>query len=149
MTVGPFPLAVVIDRLRAKVPLAKSIGTAADLHTALDVPPNTSPALYVLAEERGGPGKYSGPATIQNVDVLLKVVRLVRSASGEKHGRGAREKADQIAAQIRTALIGWTPDAAFEAITFNAGRDDSYHGGWLAGQELFRTSYRIQTEAAP
>jgi len=149
MTVGPFPLAEVIDRLRAKVPLAKSIGTAADLHVALDVPPTANPALYVLAEERGGPGKYSGPATIQNVDVTLKIVRLVRSASGQKHGRGAREQADQIAGQIRTALIGWTPGDAFEAITFQAGRDDSYRGGWLAGQELFRTSYRIHTEAAP
>jgi len=149
MGVGPFPVAGVIDRLRKQVPLVKSIGTAADLHTALDVPPNTSPALYVLIEERGSPAKYSGQVTIQNVDVLLKVVRLVRSASGQKHGRGAREQADQIARQIRAALIGWTPDDAFEAITFQSGRDDSYRGGWLAGQELFRTSYRIQTEAAP
>jgi len=149
MNVGPFPVAGVIDRLRKHVPLAKSIGTAADLYTALDVPPNTNPALYVLIEERGGDAKYSGQATIQNVDVLLKVVRLVRSASGEKHGRGAREKADALAGQIRAALIGWTPDAAFEAITFQSGRDDSYRGGWLAGQELLRTSYRIHTEAAP
>jgi len=149
MTVGPFPLANVIARLRARVPLAAAIGTAADLDTALDVPPTANPALYVLAEEHGGPGKYSGQATIQNVDVILKVVRLVRSASREKHGRGAREKADAIAAEIRAALIGWTPGAAFEAITFQSGRDDRYRGGWLAGQELFRTSYRIHTEAAP
>jgi len=149
MNVGPFPLAGVIDRLRKHVLQAKSIGTAADLHTALDVPPNTSPALYVLAEERGSPAKYSGQATIQNVDVVLKIVRLVRSASGEKHGRGAREKADALAGQIRAALIGWTPGDAFEAITFQAGRDDRYRGGWLAGQEIFRTSYRIHTEAAP
>jgi len=149
MNVGPFPLVGVMARLRQHVPLAKSIGTAADLHTALDTPPNANPALYVLTEERGSPAKYSGQATIQNVDVVLKVVRLVRSASGEKHGRGAREKADAIAAQIRAALIGWAPGDAFEAITFQAGRDDSYRGGWLAGQELFRTSYRIQTEATP
>jgi len=149
MTVGPFPLAGVIARLRAKVPLAKSIGTAADLHTALETPPNAQPALYVLAEERGSPAKYSGQATIQNVDVILKIVRLVRSASGQKHGRGARELADQIAGEIRAALIGWTPGDAFEAITFQSGRDDSYRSGWLAGQELFRTSYRIHTEAAP
>jgi len=149
MNVGPFPLAGVMARLRAHVPQAKAIGTAADLHTALDVPPTTQPALYVLTEERGSPAKYSGQATIQNVDVVLKVVRFVRSASGEKHGRGAREKADQIAGQIRAALIGWTPGDAFEAITFQSGRDDSYRGGWLAGQEIFRTSYRIHTEAAP
>jgi len=149
MGVGPFPLAEVLERLRTHVPQAKSIGTAADLHTALDVPPNTQPALYVLAEERGSPVKYSGQATVQNVDVVLKVVRLVRSASGEKHGRGARKKSDALTGEIRMALIGWTPGDAFEALTFQAGRDDSYRGGWLAGQEIFRTSYRIHTEALP
>jgi len=145
--VGPFPLAEVIDRLKAHVPLAKVIGTAADLDSAVEIPPNANPALYVLTEERGGEGKYSGPVTIQNVEVILKVVRLVRSASGEKHGRGARKKTDEIAGQIRAALIGWTPGDAFEAITFQSGRDDQYRSGWLAGQELFRTQYRIQHQA--
>jgi len=149
MNVGPFPLSEVMTRLRAKVSLAKVIGTAADLDAAVEVPPNAQPALYVLMDERGGPNKYSGAVTIQNVDVSLKIVRLVRSAAGEKRGSGAREKADELTAQLRAALIGWTPGSAFEAITFSASRDDRYRAGWLAGQEHFQTSYRIQHEAAP
>jgi len=149
MNVGPFPLSEVMTRLRAQVPSAKSIGTAADLNAALDIPSNAQPAVYVLADERGSPAKYSGSVTIQNVEVSLKIVRLVRSASGEKHGRGAREKSDALSGELRTALIGWTPGDAFEAISFSASRDDGYRGGWLAGQEQFRTSYRIHTEAAP
>jgi len=149
MNVGPFPLSEVIQRLRAKVPLAKIIGTAADLEAAVDVPPNAQPAVYVLMDERGGQSKYSGQATIQNVDVTVKIIRLVRSVAGEKRGSGAREKADELTAQIRAALIGWTPGSAFQALTLMSGRDDRYRAGWLAGQEHFQTSYRIHTEAAP
>jgi len=149
MNVGPFPAAEVMARLRAKVPLAKSIGTAATLDAAVEMPPNAQPALYVLTDEHGGPGKYSGPLTVQNVEVNIRIVYLVRSASGEKHGIGARAKADELITQLRAALIGWTPASAFEALTFSSGRDDRYRTGWLAGQEHFKTRYRIHTEAAP
>ena len=147
--VGPFPASDVAARLKAKVPLAKLFGTAADLDAALENPPNASPALYVLVEERGGTEKYSGPMTVQNADVQVKVVLLVRNVTGERLGTGARQKADEVIAQLRAALIGWSPSPDFNALTFSAGRDDRYRAGWYAGQQIFRSDYRIQNQVMP
>ena len=146
MNVGPFPVEDVIERLDARVPLARIVGTSADLASAVDTPPNASPALYVLSSERGGAIKYSGPVTQQNADVALTIVILVRNVAGEKRGLGARKLARQVIAQVRAALIGWTPDDAFNGISFSAGRDDRYRAGWLALQEIYRTDYRIANQ---
>ncbi|MCR6661828.1 MAG: hypothetical protein NVV60_01440 [Luteimonas sp.] len=147
--VGPFPAESVMQRLKATVPLAKIIGNAADLDTALQAQPNTSPALYVVIEERGSPPKYTGNVVIQNMDVMVKVITLVRNASGERLGTGARKAADDVIAETRNGLIGWTPADAFNALYFVAGRDDRFHGSWLTSQQIFRTDYRIQKQATP
>lgn len=150
MSVLAYPLADVIARLDDKVPLAKSVGTAADLQTALKTAPSVKVALYVLGFDRGGPVKYSGPGvSIQNVATQLQVVLLVKHASGERLGTGARQLADQVIAQIRAALIGWVPADAFEPISFRAGRDDSYQAGWYAGQQVFDSGFRIHNEVLP
>lgn len=149
MSTGPFPLQPVIDRLAAQVPLAVSVGTAADLDTALANPPRRAPAIYVLREERGGASKYSGPMAVQNCDVTVKVVLFARNSREERLGLGARELADELIAQVRKALIGWTPDDAFNGLTFRGGRDDRFTAGWIAIQEHFATDYRIRNQVTP
>lgn len=144
--VGPFPVEEAVEHLRQHVALAKVVGIAADLDAALESPPNASPALYVLADERGGPVKYGGPVVVQNVDVQLKVVLLVRNVREERTGAGARRLADQVITQIRAALVGWAPSEAMNALSFIAGRDDRFRAGWYAGQQIFRTDYRIQNQ---
>lgn len=152
MSVGPFPVAPLVARLIACVPRAKLVGTAADLATALspETPPNASPALYVVIDERGAPVKYAGSQlVVQNCEVTIAVVLLIRNAQGERLGTGARALADLLITDIRAALLGWTPADAFNAIHFIASRDDSYRTGWYAGQQMFRTDYRMQQQVTP
>ncbi len=141
-----FPIEPVIERIKASVPLAKIVGDAADLEAALESQPNASPAIYVVRSENGSPAKYSGQVTIQNVGVQLTVALLVRSSAGERMGSGARVLFDQVAEQLRVALVGWTPDDAFVPITFLASRDDRFKTPWKAGQEIFQTNYRLQNQ---
>lgn len=152
MSVGPFPAAPLVARLIERVPRAKVVGTVADLTTALnpETPPNASPALYVVINERGKPIKYTGPGVVvQDCEVTVGVVLLVRNAQGERLGTGARTLADLVITDIRAALLGWTPTDAFNALSFLAGRDDSYRTGWYAGQQMFRTDYRMQQQVTP
>ncbi len=128
------------------MPLAKLVGGAADLTAALAAEPNAQPAIFLVATERGGPAKFTGPPTIQNVDVQLSVVLMVRSAAQERRGEGAKLKATEVITQLRRSLIGWTPDEVFAALSFTASRDDRYEGGWYAGQQIFAASYRIQNQ---
>lgn len=149
MTTSLFPVADAIDRLVAKAPLLELVGTAADLRTAQEQRPNRSPAGYVLCEERGGEVKYTGPVTHQNVDVALQLVLFVRNVRQERTGAGARALMDQVIAQARQAWIGWAPGDAFEAVTFRAGKDEIYDGGWLVTQQIFRSAYRFAHQVMP
>lgn len=147
--VGPFPVAAAIARLLAAAPVLKLVDTAADLRTALDQRPNRSPAAFVLSAERGGQLKYSGPTSVQNVEVDLQLVLFVSSAKREGTGAGARELMDQVLRETREALFGWAPSGAFEALTFRASRDELYGGGWLIAQQVFRTGYRMSHQVQP
>ncbi|MDO5625013.1 MAG: hypothetical protein Q4G71_10015 [Pseudomonadota bacterium] len=146
--IGPYPVQPLIDRVVTQCPKARLVGSAADLDTALRTPPNTSPAVFLLTQERGGQEKYSGATAIQNVSVDVTVVVLVRNVAGT-HGTAARGEADALIAELRAALVGWTPDEAFNALTFSAGRDDRYAAGWYAGQQIFKTDYRLRNEVRP
>ncbi|WP_411832323.1 hypothetical protein [Pseudoxanthomonas mexicana] len=139
-----------MTRVRDKVAaLRNAVGNAADLRTALQSKPRTSPAAYLQAEERGGPVKYSGPVTVQDVSVSLQLVLFFRSAKGEGDGAGAREGMDVLIAATRAALVGWSPGDAFQALYFQAGRDEYFDCGWLVSQQIYQTGYRIQHQVQP
>lgn len=150
MSTGPFPVKLAMDRLSSHVPaLRRSVGSSADLRTALDAKPNTSPAAYLHAEERGGPVKYAGPVLVQDVSVTLQLILFFRNAGGEAIGSGARAGMDELIATSRAALLGWAPGDAFHELSFQAGRDEYFHGGWLVSQQIYRSGYRIQHQVQP
>ena len=148
--VGPFPVFRVIERLRQRADCLLEVGSAADLKTALEQNPRVAIAAYVTSAELGRPIKYTGPTAIQNCDVTLRVVLFVRDYTHERTGAGARETMDTlIIPQVREALFGWTPEDAFNAISFQAGRDENYAAGWLVSQQVFGTDYRLSQQVQP
>lgn len=151
MSVGPFPVSKVIERLRELAPALLEVGDAADLTTALAQQPRVAVAAYVTAAELGKPIKYSGPVAIQNCDVTVRVVLFVRNFAGEATGSGARQQMDaEVIPAVRKALFGWTPEDAFDALSFQAGRDEkSPAPGWLVTQQVFATDYRMTQQVLP
>lgn len=147
MTTGPFDVALAMKRLSDHAPIFNLVGTAADLRTALAQDPRSTPAVYVVAQERGAEVKYSGPTVVhQNVGVALQAVLFVRNAKSEGDGTGAAAAMTDCIKQLRAAWIGWAPDDATEAVSFQAGRDESYKGGHLVNQQIFSTGYRYAHE---
>jgi len=147
VTTGPFDVASAMKRVNDHAPLFKLVGTAADLRTALEQTPRTTPAVYVVCQERGGPVKYSGPTVVhQNVEVALQAVLFVRNAGSENVGTGAAAEMAECISQLRAAWIGWAPDDASDSVSFQAGRDESYKGSVLVTQQIFRTAYRFAHE---
>ena len=107
-------------------------------------------AAYVTAAEMGGRARYTGDQHIQNVDVTLRVVLMVRNYSGQASGSGARRQMDeQVIPGVREALVGWTPVDAVDALSFQAGRDEKFRAGWLVSQQVFVTNYRMQHTPTP
>lgn len=150
MSVGPFPVSAVIERLRESALVLLEVGDAADLTTALAQQPRVNVAAYVTAAELGKPIKYSGSIAIQNCDVTVRVVLFVRNFAGEATGSGARQQMDsEVIPAVRKALFGWTPDDAFDALSFQAGRDEKFAAGWLVSQQIFATDYRMTQQVTP
>ncbi|HDS1622434.1 TPA: hypothetical protein QEL29_000730 [Stenotrophomonas maltophilia] len=146
MTVGPFPVGAIVARLQEQAEVLLEVGSAADLSTALEQQPKTAVAAFVTSAEVGKPSKYSTNALhIQNVDVTIRVVLFVRNYAGEATGVGARDQMDkEVIPAVRQALVGWTPVDAFDALSFQAGRDEAFKAGWLVSQQVLTTNYRMQ-----
>lgn len=147
MTTGPFDVADAMKRVSDHAPIFELVGTAADLRTALAQKPRRTPAVYVVAQERGRPVKYSGPTLVQqDVEVALQAVLFVRNVNNERTGAGAAAEMADCIRELRAAWIGWAPDDTTDAVSFQAGRDESYDGGHLVSQQIFATAYRYAHE---
>ena len=145
--IGPFPLAPVVQRARARVPRLKLLGTAPDLRSALEqaLPAPSLPAAFFVRQERAiRTAGASGGVLIQHMEVDLIAVLYFRNHAAEKTGARAAEEADEVVLELRTALLNWTPVREAMPITFNASRDQAYQASTLIVQELFKTSYRIE-----
>lgn len=140
---GPFPTADVLQRLKGVAAL-RLVGGAADLATARTQKPNAQPAAFVVTSETAQPpaGATSGQL-IQRAEVAISVVLFVNNVSKQQSGAGARAQMDALIADVRAALLNWTPNAAFEPISLRASRDEAYEAGWLVVQEIYRTTYRL------
>lgn len=150
MTIGPYPLDPVEARLRGEVSALRLVGNAADLHTALSAQPKAVPAAYVLRTERGDePHGYSGGDLVQRMRVAVQVVLWVRNYAATDTGAGARAEMDALQSAVRQALINWQPSGDFDVLSLEAERDESFNAGSLVAQSVFRTNYRLQTEATP
>jgi len=144
-SVGPFPLAPVLKRLREQVPALRLVGTAADLRTALDQQPAATPAAYVVRQERARrTAGASGGVLIQEMGVDVIVVLYVRNQAAAATGEAAAAEMDALIAAVRAALLNWAPTPAFDPLSQNASRDESYRGGLLCVQELLSSRYRLE-----
>jgi hypothetical protein len=144
-SVGPFPLAPVLARLRVLVPALRFVGSAADLRTALEQQPAATPAAYVVRQERAKRSAgASGGVLIQEMGVDVIVVLYVRNQASAATGEGAAAEMDALIAAVRNALLNWRPDAGFDPLSQNASRDEMYRGGLLCAQELLSSRYRIE-----
>ena len=144
---GPFPLTDAIARLDSQVPALRLVGTAADLRTALDSKPAAAPAAFVLKEERSDrPAGASGGLLVQMSNVTVQVVLMVQNVRRSATGDDARKDMDALIADVRGALLKWSPDNTrfFHGLSHMASRDESYSGGWLVAQEIFQTRYPIE-----
>ena len=133
----------VIDRLRAQLSGFVTIAGAGDLDAAIDGTPNT-PTAYVmpLAESAEAPdlAGLHHQRLLQEFAVVL-VVSNLRDATG---AAAAVELATRRAA-VRTALLGWVPDATNgEAVAFTGGRVLKFENQRLWWTDEFRvmTDYR-------
>jgi hypothetical protein len=143
--IGPYPLAPVVERLKAGGSPLKIVGNAADLSTAVQQQPRATPAAYVVRQERAQPSRgASGGVLVQQMGVDVIVVLYVRNQAAADTGAAALAEMTALAGFVRERLLNWRAHDDTEPLTANASRDEGFNAGLLVSQELFRSAYRIE-----
>lgn len=139
-----------MDRITAKVSGLRLVGAAADLDAAIGSSPKAVPAAFVLASERGQkPAGASGGVLMQQIDVAVQVVLMVRNLRDSATGSQARADMDAITDAADAALLNWPPSIEHDPFWFDAGRDERFDGGLLVHQRIYRTRRRNQIASNP
>jgi len=147
MSVGPFPVASLIQRLQGMAAL-KLVGGAADLPAATQQAPRAAPAAYVVLRESGNEPREYSTLHVQSMRALLVISLWVQNYATAHRGDAASRDMDLVDQAVRTRLLGWSPSEAYGPLWI-AGTDDAFVSGWLNRQLAFRSDYRLQLEVQP
>lgn len=140
MLAGPYPVDAVVERLRELAALRLVSGAGAD---ALNHPPVTVPAAYVVLDETGRPGDYT-EHDAQPISVALTVVLWVRHAATADTGAAAAAEMRALERQVRTHLRGWSPGAPFESLYVARSGGGQMVNSYQTRQVRFGSEYRDQ-----
>lgn len=141
MTLGPFPLTAVLERVSSLTAL-RTVGIAADLAAALKTAPAALPALYLVREERAKETTYGTGVQVQKIDAAIACVLFVRNYRDADIGGGARAEMDALIAQLRERLLGWRPSGDYMPLQLQSSNENLYSGALLASQETYLSTYR-------
>lgn len=114
-------LSPVVTRLKATLTALRTVGAAADLDAAFNGVVAT-PSAFVLPLAEAGDGMGLLSSTGQRLTLAFGVVHCLSNRRDAQGGAAMDDLATHRAA-LKTALIGWVPNAATgEAVNFKAGR---------------------------
>lgn len=133
-------LAALADRLRDAAPSLRQVDTAA-AYAALEVAPPRArcPAAFLVETDTdAGP---QGLAVGGHRQVLTErfAAVLFLDAARDARGAAAAEAAREVRQEVLAALLGFTPDQAYEPVVYLGGRLLSAEGGYLVWQDDFAT----------
>lgn len=132
-------LAEIIARLTAQAPTFKTVAGAAEFAALKNGPPKErQPAAYVIpiADQAGANKLVNGVR--QQVASRFGVV-LALGNLGDPRGEAASKAIETTRAAVRAALIGWSPTAGDDPVTFAQGRMIGIQDGVVWWQDEFIT----------
>ena len=103
--------------------------------------PHQLPAAYVIPIRTSGEGQRLVGATNQRLTHRFAVV-IATGHAGETSGETASRTAQQVEAELRDRLVGWTPDGCANAVLYRLGAMTAFEGGrawWTAEFETQQT----------
>ena len=114
-------LSLIVTHLRANMPALRSVGVSADL-AAAEEGVVAFPAAFVIPLGDKGVDLGMVGSTGQRVAQTFGVVHCLSNRRDAQGGAALNDLA-AMRAKLRTALVGWVPDAATgEPVLFTAGR---------------------------
>lgn len=140
-----FDIAPIIGRLQTEVPVLRVVAGAAELSAAAEGSKGlqTPCAFVTLSAEQTGDQRGMASAFVQNVQVSVSVMVVVRNYARANLGAAAGADLLPVLSAIRTALLGWKPASADDVMNLSAGRVFDFDTGTLWWEDVYRTRYTI------
>lgn len=113
-------LAEVQARLEDQVAAFKGIDDAAGFAQVSAKPASSPMAFVVPVADQAGPNR-TAPIVSQELIERFGVV-IATSNRRERHGGAAARDIESLVGAVRTALVGWSPDAGHDPVEYAAGR---------------------------
>lgn len=136
-------LSPIITRLASLKPATVlRVDGALELAAVRSIPPQQSPALFIIpaAETAGRAGLITDFR--QRVDAAFEVVIAVRAVN-DPTGKGAADPVEAVRAAVRGRLLGWTPEGAFEPVEYARGALVDMVDATVWWSDQYRLSHHI------
>lgn len=133
---------LIETRIRTQVPTLKEVAGAADMANIMSGR-LTDQGCYIFQERITATENHMVGTTIQRVAisfVVLIVVRNVRDA----RGADAADASYTLQASIKSALLGWSPDASADLLEYSGGALFSFSNGFFIWKDTFNTHQFIR-----
>ncbi|ARO88178.1 hypothetical protein EBAPG3_010530 [Nitrosospira lacus] len=136
---------LVIARLADQVPppSLRRVAAAAELAAASEDLKQVPAAYVVPAAERASQNQFATGGVLQRNQVRFAVVLAVSNVSDM---RGEKAQADLriLRTSVITALLGWSPDSAFDPVEYVGGRLLRLSDAVLWWQDEFLTAHQLR-----
>lgn len=130
----------LLDRIRDKCHGFATIDHALTNGGSFNYPAGLLAPVRVSAN----PSPFIG-VHIQETQSVFGVFILLEPGMDGPVGAGQADLIDDLRAELRAALVGWTPDPAiFAPMQYAGGELSPYHGGIFAWREDFSVSHEIR-----
>lgn len=136
-------LAAIITQLKAGVPALKIVGGAADIVAASEAL-TASPAAFVIEEADIAADNNIANDVHQRVEVSLSVFLAIKNAK-DSRGEAGQGDLETLRLAMRSVLLGWSPEAAVEPLTYTGGEMFRFEPGLLWWREGWRTAHYIRS----
>jgi hypothetical protein len=145
VSLGPFDVVPVIERIREQCPQFRKVEGAAELASIDKQGNEVVPAAYVVLAQEQPRAKTGGTLrVIQDVVVSFAVILVIRQYRVADLGTAASNAFRPLIAAVREAVVGWRPDAYHAATELGEGRLLRYSDTTLTWNQVFRTSYQAR-----
>lgn len=135
-------IAEIAVRLKAQSASLKLVGGAVDFAALQKAPPAIVPAAWVVPLSERPQANVVTVGVAQRVEAGIGIVVAVRHL-GDARGGGAVDVLESLRAEIRGALLGWSPAAGIDRLVSTGGDLLGFEDGLAWWMESFATQFTI------
>lgn len=130
----------IVDRLRAECHSFEQVDHAAGSISEAALPR----AIVALQKVEAAPAAFLG-THFQPVEAIWEVMIVMRVKQDGPTGTGQADLLDDLRAEVRKALVGWTPEPSDIApVQYVGGEVFANEKGIMSWREMFSVNYEIR-----